>query len=145
MRYPIVGLIAVLFVVLSWAFVRNSPDEQAAAQGPAAKSPAVVGPDHPVVPGFERFYADDKSDAARGGQLLLGELNCISCHKAEGCGANAPNGPEAHPEKMAPILSDVGGRIKPAFLRKFLASPLAVKPGTTMPDLFAGLTEAQRA
>src|SRR5215471_13173731 len=46
-------------------------------------SPAVVAaPDHPIVPGFERFYTDEKADVARGGQLLLGELNCVSCHKA---------------------------------------------------------------
>lgn len=36
---------------------------------------------HPVIPGFERFYTGEKADAARGGQLLLAELNCISCHQ----------------------------------------------------------------
>ena len=70
MRYPIVGLIAVFFVALSWGFVRNSADDQAAAQGPASPMLKAVGPDRPIVPGFERFYADEKSDTARGGRGL---------------------------------------------------------------------------
>ena len=32
----------------------------------------------PIVPGFQRFFSDDKADKAQGGQLLLGELNCTS-------------------------------------------------------------------
>ncbi|MCE9529737.1 MAG: hypothetical protein K8T89_01140, partial [Planctomycetes bacterium] len=39
---------------------------------------------HPVVAGFERFYTTEKADLAQGGQLLLGELNCVSCHQPEG-------------------------------------------------------------
>jgi mono/diheme cytochrome c family protein len=99
---------------------------------------ASAAPDHPVVPGFERFFSDAKSDAARGGQLLLGELNCISCHKPEGAALNALN------RKEAPILDGVASRVRKSYLRKFLADPAAVKPGTFMPHLLAGFTEAQR-
>jgi cytochrome c2 len=83
---------------------------------------------HPVVPGFERFYADAKSDAVRGGQLLMGELNCLSCHSTA---------ETAYLRKQAPVLDGVANRIRISYLRKFLRDPQAVKPGTTMPGLFA--------
>ena len=35
---------------------------------------------HPIVPGFERFYANTAADRVAGGRLLLGELNCVACH-----------------------------------------------------------------
>jgi cytochrome c2 len=84
---------------------------------------------HPIVPGFERFYTDAKANAAQGGQLLLGELNCTSCHQGGDPGLT---------KKQAPILDGVAGRARLGYLRKFLADPHAVKPGTTMPQLFTG-------
>ena len=41
---------------------------------------------HPVVAGFERFHVDGQdARAAEGfaGRLLLGELNCTSCHSVD--------------------------------------------------------------
>src|SRR4051794_7899431 len=94
---------------------------------------------HPVVPGFERFHADPSSDPVEGGLMLLGELNCTSCHAA---GAAV----EAQVlRKQAPILDKVGGRVRPSYLRAFLSDPHAVKPGTTMPHLFASLPAAEKA
>jgi mono/diheme cytochrome c family protein len=93
---------------------------------------------HPIVPGFERFYAAPGADAVKGGRLLLGELNCLSCHKPEA-------GQEAVlPRKQAPILDGVGERVRRSYLRKFLRDPQALKPGTTMPNLFASVPEAER-
>src|SRR5262245_25032204 len=92
-----------------------------------AFSPAAA-PDHPIVPGFERFYTTDKANAPRGGQLLLSELNCISCHKADA--TLVP--------KQAPVLDFVTTRTRIDYLRKFLRDPQSIKPGTTMPGLFAG-------
>jgi mono/diheme cytochrome c family protein len=89
---------------------------------------------HPIVPGFERLYTDSGADAVKGGRLLLGELNCTSCHKTEA----------ALPHKRAPILDGIGGRVRRSYLRKFLRDPKAVKPGTTMPNLFAAVSEAER-
>jgi mono/diheme cytochrome c family protein len=77
---------------------------------------------HPIVPGFERFPTDPAA-----GQLLLGELNCTSCHAAEG-----------QAKKQAPVLDAIGTRARVSHLRKFLSDPQAAKPGTTMPNLFAG-------
>jgi mono/diheme cytochrome c family protein len=94
--------------------------------------------DPPRIPGFERFFAAQEADAARGGQLLLGELNCTACHQASGSA-------EARIlRKQAPILDTVGSRVKPGYLRAFLADPHGEKAGTTMPDLFSGLSEAER-
>ena len=86
----------------------------------------------PIVAGFERFSTEPGSDVETGGRLLVGELNCISCH----AGPEAPLAPVAR--KLAPILNQVGGRVKVEHLRRYIAEPQLVKPGTTMPNLFAG-------
>jgi mono/diheme cytochrome c family protein len=93
--------------------------------------------DHPIVPGFERFHAPG-AEAVKGGRLLLGELNCVGCHK-----------PEAGQEtrlrrKQAPILDGVGSRVRRSYFRKFLSDPQTVKPGTTMPNLLASIPEVER-
>ena len=93
---------------------------------------------HPRVIGFERFHSGEKGDAAAGGQLLLGELNCTSCHQAD-------KSLETYiQKKQAPVLDTVGSRVRPNYLLKFLADPQATKPGTTMPNVLAGLPEAER-
>src|SRR5262249_34500050 len=89
----------------------------------------LAGEAHPIIPSFERFYAHSPTDAAQGGRLLLGELNCVSCHKS----SDASLAP-----KQAPVLDAVASRVKVSFLRKFLSDPQTVKPGTTMPHVFAG-------
>jgi mono/diheme cytochrome c family protein len=94
---------------------------------------------HPIVPGFERFGADPKADPVEGGLLLMGELGCASCHRAEGGAADHVG------RKQAPVLDGVGSRVRPAYLRAFLADPRGVKPGTTMPDPFAGWPAGERA
>ena len=91
----------------------------------------------PIVPGFERFHAG-AGDLTAGGQLLLGELNCVACHKT-----NESLTKLIQP-KQAPILDKVGQRIKPEWMLKYIANPHDVKPGTTMPDLMAGMDNAQR-
>ena len=93
---------------------------------------------HPIVAGFERFYSAANADAVKGGRLLLGELNCLSCHKPQ----SSPGLLLSH--KQAPILDNVGSRVRRSYLRKFLRDPQAIKPGTTMPNLFAGLLGAER-
>ncbi len=92
--------------------------------------------DHPIVPPFERFYTVPNADRVKGGQLLLGELNCTSCHKTDDAELA---------KKSAPILDNVGSRVKRGYLRKFIADPHTTKPGTTMPNVLAGLPQAERA
>ncbi|MCG6156452.1 family 16 glycoside hydrolase [Rubinisphaera margarita] len=92
----------------------------------------------PIIPGFERFHTGPSADLAAGGRLLLGELNCASCHKLESDLQKFVS------TKEAPRLSTVGQRIQPEYLLDFLSAPHEVKPGTTMPDLFAGQSDEQR-
>ena len=94
-------------------------------------------PDHAIVPAFERFAGED-SKQLHLGQLLLGELNCLSCHKTSGEieGVLKP--------KQAPVLSEVGSRVRPDYLRQYIADPQSMKAGSTMPSLFAGVSDSQK-
>lgn len=80
----------------------------------------------PVVAGFERLHWKATDPSVKGGDLLLSELNCTSCHQSESAA-----------KKQAPVLDNLGTRVRPAYLRKYLLDPHAEKPGTTMPHLFA--------
>ncbi len=90
----------------------------------------------PMVPAFARFHADGKADLAEGGRLLFKTLNCGQCH--------SPGDVEPNPAKSAPILDGVGLRVKHDYLKQFLNNPHGMKPGTTMPDLFAGVDAAEK-
>jgi cytochrome c2 len=109
-----------------------------ATSAPALAQGLHAGPSWPVVAGFERFHARGSRDGLSAGRLLLGELNCISCHT----GSPAQEAPVVR--KSAPVLDGVGGRIKPGYLRRFLNNPQAAKPGTTMPDVLAGVPAKDR-
>ena len=95
----------------------------------------------PLVAGFERFGRQADVDIARveAGLLLLGELGCVNCHAAVG-----PAVVHSSP-KQAPVLDAVGRRLEPTWLAAYLSDPQAVHPGTTMPDLLAGLPADRRA
>ncbi|MFO0867637.1 MAG: c-type cytochrome [Pirellulales bacterium] len=95
-------------------------------------------PTQAIVPGFARFYDDAASDAVEGGNLLLGELQCLGCHASESGRAGWPAA------KKAPLLEHVGQRVRPEFIREFLRDPQAVKPGTTMPSVLTGATAEER-
>lgn len=104
-------------------------------------------PVSPRVAGFERFYSSEpdpddedapKLDPITGGRLLLGELNCASCH------ALSHELKSVVTPKQAPILDEIGNRVRVQWLRDFLARPHVIKPGTTMPDLLATVPEADR-
>ena len=91
----------------------------------------------PVVVGYERFYRGSEA-GADGGEILLSELGCVSCHEVEdetlaGIGRN-----------QAPLLTDVGFRLNLDYLERFVADPPSVQPGTRMPGLFAEWSQAER-
>jgi len=94
----------------------------------------------PVVPGFERFgrSGSDQAATVESGMLLLGELGCVNCHAAG-------KQPAAHLlPKQGPSLDKVGGRLRPEWIVDYLKQPHAVKPGTTMPHVLAGLPDGER-
>lgn len=90
--------------------------------------------EYPCVVGFERFYkpTDAVSHQTEGGQLLLGELNCTTCH--------AP--PKEWKERLSDrgviSLNGVGTRLGTEVLRAFVSNPQQHKKGTLMPGLFSG-------
>jgi len=86
----------------------------------------------PVVPGLRSNHPLSPRQV---GDLLIGELRCVACHSRQ-----AP----IQLEKSAPDLTDVGSRVSPNFLRRFIASPSAVHAGTTMPDLLASEPDDKR-
>jgi len=93
----------------------------------------------PIVPAFERFAAGRQgAEAEAGGRLLLTELGCANCHTATDAGSPLPLA------RPAPILEGLGERAHADWLYQFIKAPHVVKPGTTMPAMFEGLSDAQR-
>ncbi len=72
------------------------------------------------------------------GQVLLGELNCLACHQV-GSEFSLPV------SKEAPKLRNVGQRVTPQYLQRYLTDPQAIKPGTPMPHLLHSLPEDQKS
>ncbi len=69
---------------------------------------------------------------------LINELNCAACHRPEV--ALALTSP-----KQAPDLNWSARHLNPEFLAKFIAAPHALKPGTTMPNLFQSQDKNRRS
>ena len=113
-----------LFASVLFANVACAADAQNAA--------GQTTPSHPIVPGFERFAGTRLGKGPRSGPVAVGgtELRFL---------------PSIFPRrisrliqtKQAPILDDVGTRVRVEYLRAFLNDPQHTKPGTTMPNLFA--------
>ncbi len=70
------------------------------------------------------------------GEILLGELNCASCHVADAAGGRLDS-------RVGPVLAAVGDRLTPQYLRSFISHPSLEKPGTTMPDLLHGFSAVE--
>lgn len=70
------------------------------------------------------------------GNLLIGELRCLACH------TRSDSAPVL--DRAAPDLTDVGSRVSPEFLQKFIANPSSAHAGTTMPNVFASETAERR-
>ncbi len=92
-------------------------------------------PTAPFVAGFDRFGSHGEISPQTAGQLLLTELSCTACHRT--------NQPQLEP-KRGPNLDGAATRLTSDWIEKFLSAPHSVKPGTTMPDLLAGLPQGER-
>lgn len=84
----------------------------------------------PALPGYHPLTQ------AQAGGLLVSELRCAACHSGIEL--------SSVPEKAAPDLVEVGARVSPTFLKSFLAAPSVAHPGTTMPDVLASRSDAER-
>ena len=89
-----------------------------------------------ATPPFVAGLAGHKTASpALSGALLIGELGCVACHASSQPMFAAKPGPD---------LTEVGTRVNGAHLRRFIASPSGVKPGTTMPDVLGNLPQPRR-
>jgi mono/diheme cytochrome c family protein len=91
---------------------------------------SIVTAGDPALPGHHPLTQ------SQAGAVLIVELRCSACH--------APLQQSLLPEKTAPELTEVGARLAPEYLKRFLASPSVTHPGTTMPDLLVSRPEAER-
>ncbi|MEM7602231.1 MAG: cytochrome c [Verrucomicrobiota bacterium] len=89
---------------------------------------------YPYVVGFERFHSslDDDEYLARGGMILLNELNCVACHEPPARLKDQLQGVEAT------NLVGVATRLDDIDLEIMIRNPRFVKKDTVMPSLFAG-------
>jgi cytochrome c2 len=86
----------------------------------------------PIIPGL----ATGTLDPELRGQVLIEELNCVACHA--GVGSLKAR------SKQAPRLSEVGSRVNPAYLERYIAAPHETLPGTSMPDVLAAIDPEER-
>ncbi|WDQ15305.1 c-type cytochrome [Rhodopirellula sp. P2] len=91
---------------------------------------------HPFVIGVERLARFDEIDPIAASRLLVTELSCTACHRSDRNELDPKRGPK---------LSAAGSRLSMSWVKEFLHSPHQTKPGTTMPDVLAGLEEPERA
>lgn len=79
--------------------------------------------------------AAEPPDAWLYGRRLFEELSCGACHA----------GPEELERFEAPRLAGIGARVAPEWLRTWLRDPAGVRPGTSMPSLFATMSLDERS
>lgn len=81
--------------------------------------------------------AVDQAAVARGKAIFLSTVGCALCHTINGLstGDQGPNLTHIAGQPYDGLPND------PAFLRRWITNPQAIRPGTLMPDL--GLTPAQ--
>lgn len=72
------------------------------------------------------------------GLSLLDTFTCGACHGSVAAAL-------AFPAKEAPNLAWAAGRIDPRYIEEFIADPLKVKPGTTMPSVMGELRSKKRS
>ena len=92
----------------------------------------------PVVPGYEHLRLAGAVGQAALGEILLGELNCLSCHQATEATARRI------PTRTAPDLDRIGERATDRWLVDFLTAPHEWKPGSTMPEMLHSLGPDER-
>jgi cytochrome c551/c552 len=66
------------------------------------------------------------------GHRLIKEHRCQNCH-------------DANHKPEAPSLEDLGKRLETSWLARWIENPVAYRPGTHMPKLFAGADASQKA
>ena len=108
------------------------------ASGPLQAQTGSAEPPAPVVPGYEHLRLAGAAHDAALGEILLGELNCLSCHAPTDAVA------ERIPTRAAPDLDRIAERATGRWLKDYLMAPHATKPGSAMPDVLHSLEPDDR-
>lgn len=85
----------------------------------------------PHVVGYERFHSE--TPTAEGGAILFSELGCAGCH----------GGSATVVRRKGPRLIDLSQRIERDWLVDFLKNPESGRKGSTMPQLFHGVSDEE--
>lgn len=115
--------------------VTSSATAQEGGQTSLPASVAASALKTPFVAAWDRFARYGDTDSAVSGKLLLTELSCTACHKTSVAALSPKRGPK---------LDDAGSRLNSDWIAQFLRDPHVVDPGTTMPDLFAGMADSEK-
>ena len=99
---------------------------------------AVPAAPTPVVPGYEHLRLAGAAGDVALGEVLLGELNCLSCHEP------TPGLSGRIPTRTAPDLAALNERVTVEWLTGYLAEPDDHKPGSTMPEVLHSLDPEDR-
>ena len=97
---------------------------------------AAAEPVRPATENGSPLPGNHRLDDVAAGQVLLAELGCAHCH------TGLP--PQSLAPKQAPRLDEVGSRVSPDYLRRYLADPTMVHRGTTMPDVLGQRSPDER-
>ncbi|MXX62328.1 MAG: c-type cytochrome [Holophagales bacterium] len=122
----------VSFVPLICLFATAALGVRVQAQTGSADPPA------PVVPGYEHLRLAGAASDAELGELLLGELNCLSCHEP------TPALARRIPVRAAPDLDRIAERATGRWLADYLMAPHVQKPGSAMPEVLHSLEPDDR-
>lgn len=114
------------FALLAWAIA-------AAASGPLQAQTGSADPPAPVVAGYEHLRLAGAASDAELGEVLLVELNCLSCHEP------TPAMARRIPARTAPDLDRIAERATGRWLKDYLMAPHVQKPGSLMPEVLHSL------
>ena len=91
-------------------------------------------------PGFLReplppslFSHDPGAPGALDGRAIFEDLGCANCHRSDSPSIQ---------ERPGPVLTALGGRLKPAWIRRWLDAPEEFRPWATMPQM---LSDSERS
>lgn len=90
----------------------------------------------PFVPAWDRFGQHQEIPDSLSSTVLISELSCVACHAS---------GNPIYQAKAGPQLQDAGTRLNQNWIQKYLMDPAEQRHGTTMPDVLADLTSAEKA
>ncbi|WP_147867098.1 hypothetical protein [Stieleria maiorica] len=75
------------------------------------------------------------------GKVLLDQFGCVNCHHND---TDETTRQRLMPAKQAPLLTSAASRIDPGYIRRFIADPHTIKPGTSMPNVMGHLSGDDR-